>query len=74
MLAVPPARVQYWVAEGLLLTKGGRITESSFSTFLCDHWGKIPFQTLSRDMRAWLVEMGYPAENAERKVRTAAGE
>ena len=29
MFAVPPARVQYWVAEKLLLTKGGRITESS---------------------------------------------
>ena len=74
MLALPPARVQYWVAEGLLLTKGGRITEHSFSTFLCDHSRKVPFETLSRDMQAWLVEMGYPAENAGRKVRTAAGE
>ena len=28
MFAVPPARVQYWVAEKLLLTKEGRITGS----------------------------------------------
>ena len=27
-------RVQYWVAEKLLLTKGGRITDSSVSKFL----------------------------------------
>jgi len=74
MLALPPARVQYWVAEGLLLTKGGRITESSFSTFLHEHPRKVPFETLSRDMQAWLVEMGYPAENAGRKARTAAGD
>jgi phage terminase Nu1 subunit (DNA packaging protein) len=74
MLALPPARVQYWVAEGLLLTKGGRITESSFSTFLRDHSRRIPFETLGRDMQAWLVEMGYPAENTGRRVRTAGGE
>ena len=74
MLALPPARIQYWVAEGLLLTKGGRITESSFSTFLRDHSSRIPFETLGRDMQAWLVEMGYPAENTARRVRTAGGE
>ena len=73
MLALPPARVQYWVAEGLLLTKGGRITESSFSTFLREHPRKVPFETLSRDMQAWLVEMGYPVENAGSRVRTAGG-
>ncbi len=73
MLAVPPARVQYWVGEGLLLTKGGRITESSFSTFLSDHPRKIPFETLSRDMQAWLVEMGYPAEIVGKELRKAAG-
>ncbi|MBV8844241.1 MAG: hypothetical protein JO307_15650 [Bryobacterales bacterium] len=37
MLSVPIGRVRYWVAEKLLLTKGGRITESSFSKFLVDH-------------------------------------
>ena len=57
-----PARVQYWVAEDLLLTKGGRITERSFSKFLADHRERIPFETLSRDMQRWLREMGYPAE------------
>jgi len=36
MFTVPLARVQYWVAEKLLLTKGGRITESSVSKFLAD--------------------------------------
>ena len=37
MFLVCPARIQYWVAEKHLLTKGGRITESSFSKFLADH-------------------------------------
>jgi hypothetical protein len=60
MFAVPPARVQYWVAERLLFTKGGRITESSVSKFLADHPGKIPFESLSVDMQNWLREMGYP--------------
>jgi hypothetical protein len=69
MFSVPPARVQYWVAEGLLLTKGGRITESSFSKFLADHPTKIPFETLRPDMQNWLREMGYPGE----KDKTHAG-
>jgi hypothetical protein len=62
MFSVAPARVQYWVAENLLLTKGGRITESSFSKFLTDHPKRIPFETLSPDMQNWLREMGYPVE------------
>jgi hypothetical protein len=61
MLSVPSGRVRYWVAEKVLLTKGGRITESSFSKFLADHPKKIPFDTLSSQMQIWLVEMGYPA-------------
>jgi hypothetical protein len=65
MFSVAPARVQYWVAEKLLLTKGGRITESSFSKFLADHPKRIPFETLSPDMQNWLREMGYPVEEAE---------
>ncbi len=65
MFSVPPARVQYWVAEKLLLTKGGRITESSFSKFLADHPRKIPFDDLRPDMKNWLREMGYPGEGPE---------
>ncbi len=69
MLCVPPGRVRYWVAEKLLLTKGGRITEASFSKFLADHPRKIPFESLSLDMQNWLCEMGYPApESAPREV------
>ena len=60
MFAIPPARVQYWVSEKLLLTKGGRITESSVSKFLADHPEKIPFESLSVEMQNWLREMGYP--------------
>ncbi|MFN7995298.1 MAG: hypothetical protein U0Q18_16945 [Bryobacteraceae bacterium] len=65
MFSIPPARVQYWVTEKLLLTKGGRITESSFSKFLVDHPKKIPFESLSLDMQNWLREMGYPVEEDE---------
>jgi hypothetical protein len=71
MLAVPPARVQYWVAEKLLLTKGGRITESSFAKFLVDHSERIPFESLGADMQNWLREMGYPSPLDERS--TAGG-
>lgn len=60
MFMIPPARVQYWVAERILLTKGGRITESSLSKFLVDHQDKVPFDRLSVDMQNWLREMGYP--------------
>ncbi|MEK7996123.1 MAG: hypothetical protein AAB403_20180 [Planctomycetota bacterium] len=72
MFSVPPARVQYWVAEDLLLTKGGRITERSFSKFLADHRERIPFETLSRDMQRWLREMGYPAEEGALEPQTRA--
>jgi hypothetical protein len=65
MFSVPPARVQYWVAEKLLLTKGGRITESSFAKFLADHPKRIPFETLSPDMQNWLREMGYHLKEDE---------
>ena len=68
MFSVPPARVQYWVAEKLLLTKGGRITERSFSKFLADHPSKIPFETLRPDMQNWLREMGYPGEEKANTV------
>ncbi len=68
MVSVPPARVQYWVTEKLLLTKGGRITESSFSKFLADHPKKVPFETLGLDMQSWLRDMGYRAEEREPNV------
>ena len=74
MFAVPPARVQYWVAEKLLLTKGGRITDSSVSKFLADHPEKIPFESLSVDMQNWLREMGYPDRTAKPKATGAAKE
>ena len=71
MLSVPIGRVRYWVAEKLMLTKGGRITESSFSKFLVDHPKKIPFDSLSPQMQSWLIEMGYPAPGSESKVAQA---
>ena len=68
MFAIAPARVQYWVAEKMLLTKGGRITESSLSTFLVEHADKIPFDSLSVDMQNWLREMGYSDAHNERNA------
>jgi len=68
MFGVPPARVQYWVTEKLLLTKGGRITDSSVSKFLADHPEKIPFESLGVDMQSWLKEMGYPDRKAKPRV------
>jgi hypothetical protein len=67
MFGVPPARVQYWVAEKLLLTKGGRITDSSVSKFLANNPEKIPFESLKVDMQDWLRENGYPARGGEAK-------
>ena len=72
MLAVPIGRVRYWVAEKLLLTKGGRITDSSFSKFLAEHPKKIPFDSLSPSMQNWLVEEGYPSHGTEPKAAEAA--
>jgi hypothetical protein len=74
MFSVPPARVQYWVAEKFLLTKGGRITESSFSKFLADHPKRIPFETLGPDMQNWLREMGYRDGEDEQKVANAGNQ
>ena len=74
MFAVPPARVQYWGAEKLLLTKGGRITDSSVSKFLVEHPEKIPFEGLSQDMQNWLREMGYPAHGGEPEANVAGRE
>ena len=68
MICVPTGRVQYWVEEQILLTKGGRITESSLSKLLNDAPEKIPYEVLSPEMRSWLREMGYPADQEERKV------
>ena len=70
MFSVPPARVQYWVSEKLLLTKGGRITDSSLSKFLADYPEKIPFESLRLDMQNWLKEMGYPDRRGEPKAAT----
>lgn len=67
MFTVPTSRVQYWTAEKLLLTKGGRITESSLSKFLVDHPAKIPFGKLSVEMQNWLREMGYVDGGARQK-------
>lgn len=74
MLSVPPGRVQYWVDEDLLFTKGGRITESSLTKFLSEHPHRIPFETLSFEMRNWLTEMGYPeAKTGSAAAATSAG-
>lgn len=54
MLGVLPGRVQCWVEEQMLLTKGGRITESSLSKFLSDFPEKIPYESLSPETRSWL--------------------
>jgi hypothetical protein len=62
MLLVPPGRVKYWVEQQKLLTKGGRITDSSLSKFFAENPKQIPYETLSPDMRSWLREMGYPAD------------
>ena len=72
MLSLPVGRVRYWVAEKLLLTKGGRITESSFSKFLADYPKKIPFANLCTDMKNWLREMGYAAEDDEANAARAS--
>jgi hypothetical protein len=74
MFAVPPARVQYWVAEKMLFTKGGRITESSVEKFLAEHPEKIHFERLSVDMQNWLREMGYQAQGDKSKVATAGND
>jgi len=71
-LSVPIGRVRYWVAEKLLLTKGGRITESSFSKFLADHPKQIPFDALKPEVQSWLAAMGYPAQGPEPKAAKAA--
>lgn len=57
----------------MLLTKGGRITESSLSKFLSDRPEKIPYETLSPDMRRWLQEMGYPAHEESKNGDGGAG-
>ena len=74
MVSVPPARVQYWVAEKLLLTKGGRITESSLSKFLVDQPKRISFKVLTPDMQNWLREMGYPVEGDEANAVTVSSQ
>ncbi len=68
MLSVPPRRVQFWVEQKQLLTKGGRITDSSLTTFFRNHHRKIPYQTLPADMRSWLREMGFPARAEEQTL------
>jgi hypothetical protein len=73
MISVPATRVQYWVKKRMLLTKGGRITESSLSKFLSDHPEKLPYSTLSPEMRSWLREMGYPSEEHEEPKAAVAG-
>jgi hypothetical protein len=72
MFGVPPARVQYWVAEELLLTKVGRITDSSVSKFLANHPEKIPFESLKVEMQDWLRENGYPDRGGE-AIGTSVG-
>lgn len=72
MFSISPARVEYWVAEKLLLTRGGRITESSLSKFLAEHSTRVPFDRLSMDMQKWLCEMGYPTQETRRE-REASG-
>ena len=73
MLSVPPGRVQYWVEEKMLLTKSGRITESSLSKFLRDFPEKVPYEALSPEMRRWLLEMGYPADEESKSGDREAG-
>ena len=74
MFSVMPARVQYWVEEKMLLTKGGRITDRSLSKFLADFPEKIPYESLSPDMRNWLQEMGYRAADVKSNAARAGNQ
>ena len=72
MLLVPPRRVQHWVQKKELLTKGGRITDSSLSKFFRSRPERIPYEKLPSDMRRWLREMGYPAGEEDSKAMVAS--
>ena len=71
MLLVPPRRVQHWVQKKELLTKGGRITDSSLSKFFRSRPERIPYEKLPSDMRRWLCEMGYPASEEDSNTMVA---
>jgi len=60
LLGVSIRQIRRWREKGYLAGVNGRITEASFGKFCRTHWDKIAFDQLSKEVKVWLLDLGYP--------------
>ena len=64
LLHVTPRQVRRWKERGWLETKDRRITEECLGQFLRAHPDRIPFDSLRREDQVFLVDLGFPCQEA----------
>ena len=63
-LRVTPRQIRRWKERGWLETKDRRITEECLGQFLRAHPDRIPFDGLRREDQVFLVDLGFPCQEA----------
>jgi hypothetical protein len=72
LLHVTPRQIRRWKERGWLETKNRRITEDCLRRFLRAHPDRIPYASLGREDKVFLVDLGFPSPEAtsfKRNVR-----
>lgn len=64
LLRVTPRQIRRWKERGWLETKDRRITEECLGQFLRAHPDRIPFDSLRREDQVFLVDLGFPCQEA----------
>ena len=64
LLRVTPRQIRRWKERGWLETKARRITEECLGQFLRAHPDRIPFDSLRREDQVFLVDLGFPCQEA----------
>ena len=64
MLQVTPRQVRRWKENGWLKTTRRRTSEQDLAAFLKEHYARVPFQALPREVQVFLISLGYPAPEA----------
>ena len=64
MFQVSPRRVRTWKEKGWLKTTRRRVTDTDLTAFLKEHHGLIAFAALPSYVRTFLIDLGYPAQEA----------
>ena len=66
MLQVTTRQIKRWKEKGWLKTTRRRVSNKDLAAFIKDHYDRIPYDLLAREVQVFLLDLGYPAPEAPR--------